>query len=100
MNDREQISESTANAFHDLPSPHSFHTKTPARNVWCVFAAAGLLVFGGVVVIGGVSWGINAEVQWLARGSIMIGAGICATGFAVYDYRWPFGPKPSSRCET
>ena len=36
-------------------------------------------------------------LKWLARAAIFVVTGIWGVGFAIYDYRWPFGPRPSAR---
>jgi hypothetical protein len=63
-----------------------------------VLSAAAFVVLGGLVIVIGFLLALATNQRWVARGSIAAGAVVCGIGFAIYDYRGPFGPRPSSRC--
>ena len=75
----------------------------PGRGLGRIVAAVVLVGLGGFVGIIDNIWKIShdlfldwtgLEVVW---SKISVGGALAAVGYAIYDYRWPFGPRPGMR---
>lgn len=80
--------------FAGMGGPLPSQIKPPGRPVWRIIVGGVFLLLGGATTAGGIVWAIvEGPQKWMIRSSIAVGAAVCGLGFAVYDARWPFGPK-------
>ena len=70
-----------------------------------VAAAVGMVAVGGFVGIIDSVWKVSHDLllEWtgleILYAKISLGSALAAVGYAIYDYRWPFGPRPGMRAK-
>jgi hypothetical protein len=91
------ISEPDANPFQGVGDPLSSRAELPGRSVWRILSAAAFVVLAGVVILAGFLLSTAIKWRWVPHCSVAAAVAVYGVGFAIYDYRGPFGPRPSSR---
>ena len=79
------------------------HKGAPGRSFGRIAGATVLVGLGVFVGIIDNIWKISHDLflEWtgleVVWGKISVGGALVAVGYAMYDYRWPFGPRPGVR---
>lgn len=75
------------------------------RRAWRIVVAVVMVALGGFIAFIEHIWPTSKSIllDWIGsemiKPRIGLGAAIAGIGYAIYDYRWPFGPRPGSRKE-
>ena len=73
------------------------------RSLGRIMVATVLVALGGFVAVIDNIWHLshNLLLEWtgleIIWAKISVGSAIAWVGYAIYDYRWPFGPRPGVR---
>ena len=90
MNGRTEGHEPAGDSF-DLGESSVQVRKAPPGRSWA------RIVLAGIPVALGLFLGVLATLLFGLWEGLGVSSLFCGLGFAIYDYRWPFGPRPGRR---